>query len=156
MEEINTNELNILVYSEVVNLGTEFIGEVCYSGEYGEQVYNKPMEKGGTVISGLLYERYPNDTLAYYSFYENGIPHGVTVEFYRNGQLKEYKYMEKGTIDGKNILWFESGVVKLIAENKYGFRLHYLEWDESGNLIREKQEPTTFEKKMIEKYDLES
>lgn len=53
-------------------------------------------------------------------------------------------------------MWFESGAVKLIAENKYGSGLHYLEWDESGNLIREKQESTPFEKEMIEKYDLES
>lgn len=26
---------------EVVSRGTEFIGDVCYSGEYGQQVYTK-------------------------------------------------------------------------------------------------------------------
>lgn len=55
------------------------------------------------------YVRYPNDTLAYYSFYENGIPHGVIVEFYRNGNLKEYKYMEKGAIMGEALCGLKVG-----------------------------------------------
>ncbi|MCR2803392.1 toxin-antitoxin system YwqK family antitoxin [Paenibacillus soyae] len=111
------------------------------------------MEEGGTAVIGLLYEKYPNGTLAYYSYYENGIPHGVTVEFYRDGKVKEHKYMENGTIAGKSISWHENGNIKAIAENKYGFKVHYREWDENGSLIKEKQEPTAFEQEMITKYD---
>lgn len=156
MDIVNINQLNILTIPEILNIGIEFTDEVCYSGRYGEQVFNKPMEEGGGAFTGLLYEKYPNGTLAYYSFYENGIPHGVTVEYYQNGNVKEYKCMVKGTISGKSISWFESGEIKSVAENKYGFKLCFQEWNKSGKLIKEKQEPTDFEKEMIAKYEQES
>ncbi|MEH7110365.1 toxin-antitoxin system YwqK family antitoxin [Bacillus sp. JJ1764] len=156
MEKLNINDLNIMTKEEVVNLGIEFTDDICYSGQYGDQVFDKPMEEGGAAITGILYEKNPNDTLAYYSFYENGIPHGVTVEFYQNGKVREHKYMEKGTITGRSISWFDSGKIKSVIDYKYGFRLHSREWDENGNLIKVKQEPTAFEKEMITKYDLEA
>lgn len=133
MENINANDLNILTTSEVENSGIEFI----------------------EAIIGLLYERYPNGTLANYTFYKDGVPHGVTVEFYRNGKIREHKHMEKLTIKGRGISWFESGEVKLVVDNKYGFKLYYQEWDGRGDLIKEKQEPTVFEKGIIDKYDSE-
>lgn len=156
MAQISINDLNILKASEVIELGIEFAEDVCYSGDYGEQVFNKPKEEGGTPISGLLYEKYSNDKLAYYSAYENGILHGVTVEFYRSGKVREYKLMEKGVVTGKSFSWFESGKVKSIAESKFGFKIHYQEWDEDGTLMKIKQEPTSFEKEMISKYNLEA
>ncbi|MFF2484297.1 toxin-antitoxin system YwqK family antitoxin [Paenibacillus sp. NPDC058071] len=153
MEEKKMNELNILTASEVMELGIEFIEDVCYSGEYGQQVFNKPMEEGGTAITGLLYEKRANGALAYYSFYENGIPHGVTVWFYQSGKVREHTNMERGTTTGRSISWFESGKVKSVTEKKYGFKVYGREWDENGNSIEVKNGPTDFEKIMITKYD---
>ena len=152
MKEIDTNDVTVLTIEKVINLGIEFKDEVCYSG----QVFNKPMEEGGIPITGLIYERNINGTLAYYSFYENGIPHGVTVEFYKSGNGRAHKYMENGTITGRSISWFDNGEIKSIGEYKYGFIIQYKEWDDNGMLLKEKQEPTDFEKEMIIKYDLES
>ena len=50
MENVKT-----LSVEEVLKEGIEFAGDVCYSGEYGQQVYSEPMEDGGEPITGLLY-----------------------------------------------------------------------------------------------------
>ncbi|SFX12060.1 hypothetical protein SAMN04487866_101604 [Thermoactinomyces sp. DSM 45891] len=155
MEEIHIDDLNILTPSEVIKIGTEFEGEVCFSGEFGQQVFTKPMEEGGSVFSGLLYEKYPNGSLAYYSFYDNGIPHGITVGFYPDKTVSSYKNMCRGTVHGKEFVWFENGLVKSIAERKFSFYTHFREWDESGNLINLKKEPNEFEKEMIHKCELD-
>ncbi|SDZ34493.1 toxin-antitoxin system YwqK family antitoxin [Thermoactinomyces sp. DSM 45892] len=154
MEEIHIDDLNILTQSEVIKIGTEFEGEVCFSGEFGQQVFTKPMEEGGSVFSGLLYEKYPNGSLAYYSFYDNGIPHGITVEFYQDKTVSSYRDMDKGTINGREFVWFENGLIKSIADCKFSFYIHFREWDRNGNLINLKQEPNEFEKTMIHKYEL--
>lgn len=33
--------MNILSKEEIITLGIEFAGDVCYSGVYGQQVYTK-------------------------------------------------------------------------------------------------------------------
>ena len=155
MEELNMSNINIMTMDEVINQGIEFTDEICYSGQYGEQVFDKAMEDGGVPITGLLYEKNRGNSLAYYSFYENGIPHGVTVEFYESGKVREYKNMDKGTISGRCVTWFENGKIKSLAYYKYGFKIFSEEWNEEGNLIKVKKEPTDFEKEMIAKYDSE-
>ena len=39
--------MKYLSQREVVKIGIEFAGDVCYSGEYGQQVYTKESEDGG-------------------------------------------------------------------------------------------------------------
>ena len=48
---------SILTEEVILQKGIEFIGEVCYLGEYVQQVFNKPMEDGGKPINGIIYER---------------------------------------------------------------------------------------------------
>lgn len=48
--------MKYLSVAEVVSRGTEFTGDVCYSGEYGQQVYTKEDIDGGIPIEGILYE----------------------------------------------------------------------------------------------------
>ena len=40
----------------VLERGIEFNGEVCYSGEFGQQVCTKEVEDGGIPINGIIYE----------------------------------------------------------------------------------------------------
>lgn len=44
--------MKILSKEEIITLGIEFAGDVCYSGLYGQQVYTKEMEGGGVPIDG--------------------------------------------------------------------------------------------------------
>lgn len=120
--------MSYLSIDEVMRRGIEFTGDVCYSGEYGQQVYTKEAEDGGTPVEGILYERYDNGKICYYCFYHDGILDGQRVRFYETGKIKSCCVMDKGTIDGEHIEWYEN-----------------------GNIIKEKVELSESEKSIYEK-----
>ena len=144
--------MKYLSMAEVINKGTEFTGDVCYSGEYGQQVYTKEDIDGGIPVEGILYERYNNGNLCYYCFYHDGIPHGQFVEFYETGKVKSCCVMDCGTIDGEHIKWYENGNIKLKEYCKYGLVLKMQEFYEEGNVIDEKTELNEGEKEIYDKW----
>lgn len=144
--------MKYLSMAEVINKGTEFTDDVCYSGEYGQQVYTKEDIDGGIPVEGILYERYSNGNLCYYCFYHDGIPHGQRVRFYDSGKVMSCCVMDMGTIDGENIEWYENGNVKLKEYCKYGLVLKMQEFDEKGNVIDEKTELNEGEKEIYDKW----
>lgn len=144
--------LELLSKEDVIKKGIEFTGDVCYSGAHGQQVYDKPVEKGGKAITGIIYERYSNFNLRYYRYYRNGVPEGQYVTFYESGNLKSYCNMKEGVILGKHIGWYENGKIHFEENCMYGVKICYKKWDPNGQLIEEKKEPSQFEKKLIEKY----
>lgn len=143
--------MKYLSLDEVIDKGIEFAGDVCYSGKYGQQVYTNELEKGGVPINGIIYERYPSGSLNYYCFYNNGIPNGQRVRFYESGKIKSYCIMDTGTIDGEHTEWYENGTIKLKEFCKYGLVLRLQEFDENGNIIKEKKELSIDEKSIYEK-----
>lgn len=136
---------------QVMKNGIEFAGDVCYSGEYGQQVYTKDMDDGGIPLDGILYEMYPNGSINYYCYYSNGVPHGERVRYYESGKIKNFCIMNKGTIDGEYTELYESGIVKKKEFCKYGVVLKMQVFDENGNLVKEKKELSESEKKIYEK-----
>ncbi|AOZ96899.1 toxin-antitoxin system YwqK family antitoxin [Butyrivibrio hungatei] len=143
--------MEILSSSEVISKGVEFIGEVCFSGEYGEQVYTKEDYEGGVPIEGILYEKYENGNLAYYAFYHEGIPQGQRVRFYPSGRVKSYCIMDAGTVDGYYTEWYENGNIKCTKYCKYGLTIQMKEYDIQGNIAAEKKELKDSEKSIFEK-----
>ena len=146
-------EKNILTEEIILQMGIEFSGDVCYSGKYGQQVFDKPMEDGGEPIDGIIYEKDEEDHVIYYAYYKNGIPNGIKVEFYESGRLRSKCIMDRGTIDGQKIVWYENGKIKSKENCKYGLVLPSSKWDEDGNLINEKKNLTEGEKKIFDKYE---
>ena len=144
---------SILTEEVILQKGIEFICEVCYSGEYGQQVFNKPMEDGGKPISGIIYEKNEDGHVGYYTYYKNGIPNGESVEFYPSGCLRSKCIMDRGTINGEKIEWYENGKIKSRKNCKYGLVIESYEWDEDGNLINKKMNLTEGEKKIFEKFE---
>ncbi|WP_455717614.1 hypothetical protein [Anaerosporobacter sp.] len=59
--------------------------------------------------------------------------------------------MDKGTIDGEHIQWYKNGNVKLKEFCQYGFVLKMQEFDENGNIKKEKKELGKDEKSIYEK-----
>lgn len=59
--------------------------------------------------------------------------------------------MDTGTIDGDYLEWHENGNVKLKKYCKYGLVLKMQEFDEGGNLLKEKKELSEGEKTIYEK-----
>jgi len=143
----------IMKIDTILRQGIEFTGEICYSGVSGEELYTKPIEEGGTAVTGLIYEKYKNGNIAYYSYYANGIADGECVSFFENGALENYKQMKKAVISGYSISWFENGNLKSVGVYKYGFAVTYKLWNREGALLEEKLKPSEFEQLMIDKYD---
>ena len=144
--------MNILSYDEIIKNGIEFEGDVCYSGEFGEQVYTKDWKDNGVPVEGILYEKYPKGSIAYYEFCKNGMPHGQCVNFYESGKVKSYCTMDTGTIDGEFVELFENGNVKIKEICKYGLVLFMQEFNEKGELIKEKKELSYTEKQIYERW----
>ncbi|WP_058487071.1 toxin-antitoxin system YwqK family antitoxin [Defluviitalea phaphyphila] len=145
--------IRVLSQNEVLEKGIEFDGDyVCYSGEYGEQVYKLPMEEGGHPVNGLLYEKYDNGNIKYYSYYKDGIPNGEYVEFYDTGEIRRYCIMDGGQVLGEDIIWYKNGNIKLRRYWKYGIEISYEKFDEKGNIISRKIEPNDTEKELLETF----
>jgi len=147
------DEYKIMEISEILENGIEFVGDVCYSGEWGQDVFDAPEEIGGKSITGIVYEKQKNGNIAYYSYYKDGVLNGPTVYFHEDGGVKKYMDMFKGILHGKEIEWFENGKIKMYANRKYRFLTLCKEWDECGNLIKEESGPTQEELKLIKRYE---
>ncbi len=119
--------------------GIEFAGDVCYSGEYGEQVYTKEKEAGGIPVNGLVYEKYKNGNISYYCNYTNGIEDGERVYFYESGAVKSHCLMKDGKVSGKCTTFYDNGSIKQIEYIKYGIRLYLCEYDMLGNVVKEQE-----------------
>lgn len=145
-------KLKVKTREEILKEGIEFAGDVCFSGEHGEQVYNKEMEDGGYPITGLVYEKDNKGNILYYAFYENGVKNGEYVSFYESGKTKEMCMMKAGSKWGESVVLYENGRIKHIEECKHGITLNYKDFDTEGKLIREKKEPNYNEKKLLDKF----
>ena len=146
-------EKNILVLEDIVKQGIEFKEEVCFSGEFGQQVFDKPFEDGGNPITGLLFEKYNNGNLNYYSYYVDGIQNGESVTFYESGEISSYCVMDSGQVYGEIKKWYKTGLLKSLEMCKYGVVISSKHYDEKGDIIMEKLEPSRIEQKMLEKYE---
>ena len=78
----------------------------------------------------------------YYCYYKNGFSDGDFIEFYNDGKVKSMQYMQRGRTFGIEKNWYNNGILKSESRYEYGVCLTLKEWDEKGNLIKEKLEPT--------------
>lgn len=145
-------KLNVKTKVEILEEGIEFSGDVCFSGEYGQQVYDKEMEDGGHPITGLVYEKDEMGNILYYAFYDNGVQNGDFVSFYESGEIKEMRVMRNGAKWGESVLLYKDGKPKHIEECKYGIVLSYRDFDIEGRLVKEKKEPSEYEKRLLNKF----
>lgn len=136
-------ESNILKKEYVLNNGVDFDDDDILEQEYlSDRILDNSEEGQGKPFTGLTYELYPNGNLIYYCYYKNGFKDGDFIEFYSDGKIKSIQYMKRGTISGVESIWYNNGVLKSETKYEYGVCLTFKEWDEKGNLIDEKLEPT--------------
>ena len=93
-------------------------------------------------FSGITYSIFPNGNIEFYAFFRDGFKEGEFVEFFNNGKIKSIQYMQRGRIYGVEKTWYSNGILKSEARYEYGVCLTSKEWDEEGNLIKNKSEPT--------------
>lgn len=93
-------------------------------------------------FSGITYSLYPNGNLEFYAFFSEGFKDGDFVEFYENSKIKCIQTMQRGRTYGLRKIFYEDGKMKSEGRYEYGVCLTLKEWDENGNLVKEKSEPT--------------
>lgn len=93
-------------------------------------------------FSGIAYSVFPNGNLEFYAFFRDGFKDGEFVEFYDDNKIKCIQNMRKGRTYGTRRIFYKNGTKKLEARYEYGVCLTFKEWDEDGNLIKEKSKPT--------------
>ena len=93
-------------------------------------------------FSGITYSLFPNGNLEFYAFFRDGFKDGEFVEFYEDNKIKCIQNMQRGRTYGVRKIWYNNGVLKSETRYEYGVCLTSKEWDDKGNLIREKSKPT--------------
>lgn len=130
--------MNILSKSEILTKGKEFsvdIGFDPYTGLYIEMDTEKP-------YNGIGYTLFSNGEIESYTYYANGIEDIHTVEFYSNGKPMTYCDIKNSVGDGEIIKWNEKGIMIYWAEFEADVQKRFKEWNDNGELVGEKKQPT--------------
>lgn len=93
----------------------------------------------GKPFTGIEHWFYETGELGSEISYLDGMQDGWTRGWYKNGQINEETFYRKGCVKGMNKEWYENGQMKVEGEIIDGQSLWKKEWDESGNLTREKK-----------------
>ena len=92
--------------------------------------------------TGLVYSLYDEDNIESYCYYNKGVEDKIHVEFYFDNKVKLYYEIKYNLMDGEYVEYNEDGKMIYQAEMELGVEKRYKKWDEEGNLIEEKKEPT--------------
>jgi antitoxin component YwqK of YwqJK toxin-antitoxin module len=107
--------------------------------------------------TGIVYSKYNDGDMASYCFYKDGYEDGDQVEFYGNGKVRSWNNFRRDMGKDEAREFYENGILKCMGKYDGDVCLEYKIWDENGNLIDEKKEPTVDDirrmNKMIEKIE---
>ena len=92
--------------------------------------------------TGLVYSLYDEDNIESYCYYNKGVEDKIHVEFYFDNKVKLYYEIKYNLMDGEYVEYNEGGKMIYQAEMELGIEKRYKKWDEKGNLIEEKKEPS--------------
>lgn len=135
-------EYNISGKEEVIQNGINFEENLGFGGPYDQGIVEYSESGGEILFTGLAYDLYENGNLESYFYVNNGVKQGLYVSFFQNGQIKRVGNMDKSASHGPQIEYFENGTIKSESNRIAGLAMTYKEYDEDGNIIDEKKEPT--------------
>ena len=130
--------MDILSKNEILTEGKEFsvdIGFDLYTGLYIEMETERP-------YNGIGYTLFSNGEIQSYTYYVNGIEDIHTVEFYSDGKPMTYCDIKNGVGNGKIIKWNEDGIMIYWAEFEVDVQKRFKAWNDNGELVDEKKQPT--------------
>ncbi|QOR35867.1 hypothetical protein IMX26_03335 [Clostridium sp. 'deep sea'] len=140
---------DILTKEHIIKYGVKY--DLLYIEHSSNRVLSKPPDEGGVAFTGLVYDLNDSDDISFYSYFENGLQHGLHVKFYDNGSLALIETRKFGLLTGVKQVRYKNGKVKSIGEYKYSICLHEMLWDQRGILLKQKLEPTEPELLVIKK-----
>jgi len=129
-------ESNINVIYERENIYKRAVKKEMLQFEGNQAIYN------GKPFTGLVYDMpFIEEVGSYILFsiymYKNGYMHGSCLEWYSDGLVDPKKIIEEGCSD-EGEYWYSKGSLKKYGHYELGDELDYREWDEKGNLIKER------------------
>jgi len=133
---------DILTKKYILQNGIEFEQFLEYGGPYDLAIVEYTEDGKEKLFSGLAYDIYVNGNIESYFYVENGVKQGQFVEFYRNGNIKLIGNMDKSAAEGYQVEFYENGVKKYESECIAGREMTFKKYDEQGNIIEQKSEPT--------------
>lgn len=89
----------------------------------------------GELLTGVLFERFPNGQLANETGYENGKPHGMSRFWYDDGSLESETEIVHNKAVGVSRGWYRNGQLKDERYFENGRIYETREWDEDGKFI---------------------
>lgn len=95
------------------------------------------IDEKGEPFSGILFETYSNNALAYEGQYKSGYKMGYQRFWYENGHLEEEFTICWDHPHGSCTAWNENGTLSFEAEYKYGHRIWSRTYDNKENLVKE-------------------
>ncbi|MFP9131275.1 toxin-antitoxin system YwqK family antitoxin [Niallia sp. BSM11] len=147
---------DILTKEFIIQNGTEFEEYLEYGGPYGLGIVEYTEDGQEILFTGLAYDIYENGNIESYFYVDNGVKQGMSVEFYPNGNLKRVGNMNKNAAEGYQVEYSENGEVKYESECIAGREMIFKKYDEQGNIIEQKIEPSESDLIYAKKFRRES
>lgn len=132
----------ILSKQFILENGVEFEQFLEYGGPYDLAIVEYTEDGKENLFTGLAYDIYENGNIESYFYVENGVKQGKFVEFYPNGNIKLIGNMDKSAAEGYQVEFYENGVIKYESECIAGREMTFKKYDDEGNIIEQKTEPT--------------
>lgn len=133
---------DIFTKEYIIKNGVEFEKDLGYGGPYDLGIVEYTDDGKEKLFTGIAYDFYENGNIESYFFVLNGVKQGKYVEFYPNGELKLLGNMDKSSADGYQVEFFENGMKKYESECIAGREMTFKKYDNQGNLIEQKTDPT--------------
>lgn len=77
---------------------------------------------------------------------------GLAYDVYENGNIKRISNMNRSTVEGYHVEFFQNGMKKHESECIAGREMTFKKYDEQGNIVEQKIEPTEFDIIYVEKF----
>ena len=127
------------------------------SDGYDDCAYIVFYDKNGneTPFTGIVYDFYrDSNVIVVYMFVKDGVRNGQYVEFYPNSKVKRILEMRDNVTFGECFEFYETGEIMRIEERIAGFLMTFRQYDKDGNIIKEKNELSDFDKRILAKFEI--
>lgn len=142
----------ILTKEYILQNGIEFETSLEYGGPYDLAIVEITDEGEEKFFTGLAYDLYKNGNIESYLYIKDGVKQGKYVSFYKNGQIKRIGHMDRSAAEGYQVEFFENGAMKYESDCIAGRAMTFKKYDEHGNIIEEKEEPSEWDLAYAQKF----
>ena len=147
----------ILSREDIFKMGISFDNLEFSSDGYDDCAYIIFYDKNGneTPFTGIAYDFYrDSNVIVVYMFVKDGVRNGQYVEFYPNSKVKRILEMRDNVTFGECFEFYETGEVMRIEKRIAGFLMTFRQYDKDGNIIKEKNELSDFDKRILAKFEI--